>query len=96
MDKSLILMQGPTCAPPTIGNIYSYNLRKSTTYQLLTVELKKWEHVLDDKKLEGSPVSVHAFFRLCVELGIPAEVQIEVAAAEKSEGWSFFAVPDQV
>ncbi|KAJ7139044.1 hypothetical protein C8R44DRAFT_300155 [Mycena epipterygia] len=66
-------------------------------YQLLADEKKKWEHVhrtFDDSK--APPVSAHAFFRLCAELGISAELQVEMVAAERSEGGSFFAAADQV
>ncbi|KAJ7912502.1 hypothetical protein B0H13DRAFT_1874741 [Mycena leptocephala] len=55
--------------PPQIRN----------AYQLLTDEEKKWEHAqgtLDHKN--ALPVSAHALFRLCAELGIPAEVQLEM------------------
>jgi hypothetical protein len=72
--------------PPQIHN----------AYQLLTDEEKKWEHAqgtLDHKNV--LPVSAHALFRLCAELGIPAEVQLEMVGAERPEaGGSFFAAAD--
>ncbi|KAJ7285876.1 hypothetical protein C8J57DRAFT_1286098 [Mycena rebaudengoi] len=72
--------------PPQIHN----------TYRLLIDEKNKWDYACGTiTSKEASLVSAHAFFRLCVELGIPAEVQLEMVAAERSEGGSFFTLADQ-
>ncbi|KAJ7912503.1 hypothetical protein B0H13DRAFT_538812 [Mycena leptocephala] len=64
------------------------------TYHLLTTEEKRWDRSrqnhIDLVQIKDPPISLRVFFRLCKELGIPSQLQLEIATTEKPTGGFFF------
>ncbi|KAJ7139043.1 hypothetical protein C8R44DRAFT_300148 [Mycena epipterygia] len=66
------------------------------TYLLLTTEKGRWDrrrqNFIDQYQVQikDPPISLRVFFKLCKELGISSQLQLEMAATEKPNGGSFF------
>lgn len=63
-------------------------------YHLLTTEEKRWDRSrqnhIDLVQIKDPPISLRVFFKLCNELGVPSQLQLEIATTEKPTGGLFF------
>jgi hypothetical protein len=89
------VVSGPLCDAREDGleHFWKQPQHIRVSYDLLTAEKGRWivdQNLVHQVQMKDPPISLGVFFKLCKELGIPSQLQLDMVATEKPTGGSFF------